>query len=283
MDRRRAVSAPDIAVVIGTYNRADALDAVLWALSEQSEHGFEVIVADDGSGEEVADVVEGWSGAFPGRLHHVWQPDQGFRLARAFDLAAMSATAGYLAFIPADVIPRRHFVRALRRSARPGWFLAGRRLRLAPSLTEVVLRERLPVHRWSLPRWLAKRDGVEGLVSLTGRDRRRIGARDLPDFEPEGRAYVLTALWRADFGSVNGYDTRYVGWGEEDVDLATRLRRLGLRCGHGGPHTTLVHLWHESREVVERDNWWLLQETELGDRVRAISGVEELAREVALS
>ncbi len=277
------MSAPDIAVVIGTYNRADALDAVLWALSEQSEHGFEVIVADDGSGEEVADVVEGWSGAFPGRLHHVWQPDQGFRLARAFDLAAMSATADYLAFIPADVIPRRHFVRALRRSARPGWFLAGRRLRLAPSLTEVVLRERLPVHRWSLPRWLAKRDGVEGLVSLTGRDRRRIGARDLPDFEPEGRAYVLTALWRADFGSVNGYDTRYVGWGEEDVDLATRLRRLGLRCGHGGPHTTLVHLWHESREVVERDNWWLLQETELGDRVRAISGVEELAREVALS
>ncbi len=38
-----------ISVVITTYNRSDALLAVLEGLSRQNDLGFEVIVADDGS------------------------------------------------------------------------------------------------------------------------------------------------------------------------------------------------------------------------------------------
>ena len=41
---------PDlISVIVTTYNREDALEAVLAALSRQSDRHFEVVVADDGS------------------------------------------------------------------------------------------------------------------------------------------------------------------------------------------------------------------------------------------
>lgn len=104
----------------------------------------------------------------------------------------------------------------------------------------------------------------------------------LPEFEPPDRGYgYLLGVSRADFVQVDGYDMRYEGWGEEDVDIAVRLRRLGLRCGHAGPDATLIHLWHPTVEAADRDNWWLLQETEKSDRIEAVDGLSGLARDLA--
>jgi cellulose synthase/poly-beta-1,6-N-acetylglucosamine synthase-like glycosyltransferase len=50
-----------LSVIVATYNREDALDAVLRALARQSDRNFEVIVADDGSGTATARVVETWA------------------------------------------------------------------------------------------------------------------------------------------------------------------------------------------------------------------------------
>ena len=76
---------------------------------------------------------------------------------------------------------------------------------------------------------------------------------------------------------MNGYDARFAGWGGEDVDMAVRLRRAGLRCGWAGPQSTLLHLWHETRKPPVRPNDALLAETEASDRVEAVDGLRELA------
>ena len=47
-----------ISVIVTTYNREDALDAVLRSLARQGDSSFEVIVADDGSGEATAKLVD---------------------------------------------------------------------------------------------------------------------------------------------------------------------------------------------------------------------------------
>ncbi len=83
-----------------------------------------------------------------------------------------------------------------------------------------------------------------------------------------------------DFERVNGYDMRYEGWGEEDVDLAIRLRRLGLRCGHMGSSGTVLHLWHPSLVDTQRPNWRLLQHTEQSGALQAVVGLRELEREL---
>ena len=43
-----------ISVIVTTYNREDALDAALRALSRQSDDDFEIVIADDGSRPETA-------------------------------------------------------------------------------------------------------------------------------------------------------------------------------------------------------------------------------------
>ena len=56
-----------ISVIVNTHERPRALDAVLRALSDQSDPGFDVVVADDGSGPETDAVVERWTTACSGR------------------------------------------------------------------------------------------------------------------------------------------------------------------------------------------------------------------------
>ena len=49
--------APFISVVITTYNRPDALTAVVEACYAQSDKNFEIIIADDGSTANTKDCI----------------------------------------------------------------------------------------------------------------------------------------------------------------------------------------------------------------------------------
>jgi glycosyltransferase involved in cell wall biosynthesis len=270
------MTSVSVSVVVATYEWPQALDAVLFGLSEQTDPDFDVVVADDGSGPETAAAVERWIAPFGGRLRHVRQEDKGYRLARVKNLGAQAASGDFLAMIDGDSVPRRGFVRAMRKSATPGWFLGGKRLELSRRLSERVLADHLPIHRWSLAHWFRERGDAGPLEALTPRDRRRPGRDGLPEFVPHTERYgFLFGFFREDFDRVNGFDMRYEGWGEEDIDLALRLRRLGLRCGWPGPEGTLLHLWHESRKG-ERPNLSLLEEARGSERLAAVSGLSQL-------
>ncbi len=265
-----------ISVIVATYQWPEALEAVLWGLANQSDRGFDVVVADDGSDGATRALATRWTELLS--LRHVWQEDEGYRLARVRNLGAREAAGDYLVFIDGDVVPRRHFVRALRRAAVPGWFVGGKRLLLDAPLTQRVLAGKVPIQRWSFPHWALHHEHVQPLSALTARDRRRPGREGLPEFVPHADGYgFLLGLSRDDFERVNGYDTRFAGWGGEDVDIAVRLRRAGLRCGWAGPQSTLLHLWHETRKPAERPNDSLLHETQAGDRTAALEGLRELA------
>src|SRR5262249_20142042 len=142
-------------------------------LSLQSDSEFQVVITDDGSGRDTRAVVESWQRAFAESLVHVWQPDDGYRLALVRNRGALAAQGDYLVFMDGDCIPRRGFVRALRASALPGWFVAGRRLELGPDLSAKVRSGALAAEGWSAARWLLE-PGLDrpGLWTLTGRDRR---------------------------------------------------------------------------------------------------------------
>lgn len=275
-------TATSLSVVVSTYEWPEALDAVLRGLAGQCDPAFDVVVADDGSTAATGAVVDRWAGTFGNRLVHAWHEDDGFRLARVRNLGATKTSGDYVVFLDGDCIPRRHFVRAMRRALLPGWFVAGTRVRLSERLTHTVLTEGRPIERWSRASLLARvpRD-VVGWRQLTPRDRRRTWRPGLPDFWPDGNEYgFCTGVARKDFEAVNGVDMRFVGWGDQDVDLAIRLRRLGLRCGYAGPQSTVIHLWHPSREDEERPTWWLLQETMESDRIKALEGLRDLRCEI---
>ena len=267
-----------MSVVVSTYEWPDALDAVLRGFAAQSDSAVEVVVADDGSTSTTEEIVNRWKSVFGTRLVHAWQPDEGFRLARVRNLGAATARGDYLVFIDGDCIPRRHFVAAIRRGLIAGWFLAATRLQLSERLSRRILRDRVSIEDWSATTLLVRgRRDVRGWRHLTPRDRRRPWRPTLPDFAPDGNAYgFCTGVARLDFEAANGFDMRFVGWGDQDVDLAVRLERLGLRCGYAGPPSALLHLWHRSRVPEDRPTWWLLQETIQGERIEAVEGYREL-------
>jgi GT2 family glycosyltransferase len=264
-----------LSVIVATYEWPEALFAVLRGLADQSEEDFQVIVADDGSGPETEAVVDTCRSHL--RLRHVRQDDDGYRLARVRNLGAEASFGDLLVFVDGDTVPRSNFVRAMREAFRPGWFLAGKRLLLDRELTERTLRDNLPIQRWSLPHWALHAEHAKPLKALTARDRRRPGRDGLPEFVPHADGYgFLLGVSRDDFERVNGYDARFAGWGGEDVDMALRLRRAGIRCGWAGPQSTLLHLWHETRKAPVRPNDALLAETGSSDRVEAVDGLREL-------
>jgi glycosyltransferase involved in cell wall biosynthesis len=146
-----------ISVIVTTFNREDALAAVLRGLSRQRDRDFEVVVADDGSGPSTAALVETWRRKFDVPLWRVWHPHRDFRAGEIRNRAILASSGSYCVFLDGDCIPRPHFVGSHRRLAEPGWFVTGNRVLLSPALTDKVLRENEQPERWTAGRWLAER------------------------------------------------------------------------------------------------------------------------------
>ena len=146
-----------ISVIVTTFNREDALDAVLRSLAEQSDSDFEVVVADDGSEPATAKVVERWKANSGRRIEHVWHPHRGFRAAEIRNRAILAARGAYCIFLDGDCIVRRDFVATHRRLAERGWLVTGNRVLLSRQLTMRVLREGWTPETWGFGRWLGER------------------------------------------------------------------------------------------------------------------------------
>jgi glycosyltransferase involved in cell wall biosynthesis len=101
-----------ITVVITTYNRADALIAVLEGYLAQEDAGFDVVVADDGSTDETRRAVAEYAARSPFPLRHVWQEDLGFRAAAIRNRALAATTADYIVFTDGDCVPPPSFARS---------------------------------------------------------------------------------------------------------------------------------------------------------------------------
>ncbi len=137
-----------ISVIVTTYNREDALAAVLRSLADQTDRDFEVIVADDGSGPATAAMVEACKATIGHRVEHVWHEDRGFRAGEIRNRAILAARGDYVIFLDGDCIVRPDFVATHRKLAAVGKFVTGNRILLSRDLTVKVLADNLTPERW---------------------------------------------------------------------------------------------------------------------------------------
>jgi glycosyltransferase involved in cell wall biosynthesis len=267
-----------LSLIVTTYNRPDALAAVLAGLLAQDDRGFEVLIADDGSRDDTRMLVERSARDAPLRIAHVWQEDRGFRAGAARNRAFLQARGDYLVFLDGDCVPRPDFVARHRRLAERGWMVAGNRILLSESFTRDVLEGRLPIHGWTFAQWReAHRRGAinrtAALRSLPLGPLRKIGSRRWQRV----RSCNL-GVWADDFRAVNGFDDIFEGWGFEDSDLAVRLLNLGVRRKYGAFATGVLHLWHrENDRAREGENWQRLQHRIGSGETRAGRGLEQYA------
>lgn len=227
-------------VIVSTYNKPRHLRLVLEGLLHQTvdDDQFEVIVADDGSGEETRAVVDEVRAQAAFRLEHVWQEDLGFRAARVRNLGVHASRGDQLIFLDGDCIPFPEFLEAHRTRFREDSIEAGDRLFLdrEPSdaltiddVTSGRFRTILPRSEYRSLYWRAFKDLVYTATRLKVRPK------------------VVTAnlaVPRQGFIEINGLDERFVGWGHEDEDLRRRFARRGYTVRSAAATAFVCHLWH---------------------------------------
>jgi glycosyltransferase involved in cell wall biosynthesis len=263
-----------ISVIVSTYNREDALDAVLRSLTRQTDRCFEIIVADDGSRPATAAVVQAAAAKTPLPVRHVWHEDQGFRLSEIRNRGIRASAGAYVIFLDGDCVARPGFVAAHRRLAEPGWFVTGTRILLSPDLTDRILTQGLEPESWTLPRWLGlrARRGVNRVTPLLALP---LGVlRKLAPARWRGARGSNMAFWRADLDRVDAFDTSFQGWGREDSDIFIRLIRAGVGRKDGRYATGVLHLWHrEADRSALKDNDRQLEELLRSERITARRGL----------
>ncbi|MCX5833137.1 MAG: glycosyltransferase [Deltaproteobacteria bacterium] len=236
-------------IIICFYEHLDFLKCCLDALKGSSRDFNEVVVADDGSGEDVVGQLKELIATYPFPVVHAWHRRQGARRAATRNNGIRHASGDYLVFLDADFLALPGAIGAHVAVAKPGQFAAGRckymtedqtrrviQAGVSEDLLEMVYRELsdrpiLREHREFI------RYGILRRLGLAPSRRQTFGGH--------------FSIFRKDIESVNGYDENYIGWGGEDQDMAMRLVLAGFAGKSVIRSARMLHLWH-TREMGDR-------------------------------
>jgi glycosyltransferase involved in cell wall biosynthesis len=273
--QRTGAAVPElISIIVTTYERPDALALVLRALAQQTDRDFEILVADDGSGPETAELVKSWTLRLGVPLRHVWHEHRGFRAGEIRNRAILASRGPYCIFLDGDCITRPDFVTSHRKLAERGWFVTGNRMLLSTSCTKQVLQDEAAPEAWTLRDLVARRCRGEinrllPALSIPLGPLRKLRSRNW-----EGARSCNLAVWRSNLDRVDGFDSAFSGWGLEDSDLLVRLLHAGVRRKNGAFATGVLHLWHpQSDRSSLADNRARLDAVIASDRVQAERGL----------
>lgn len=235
-------------VIVATYNNPRFLRLTLAGYQRQTIRDFEVLIADDGSGPEIRELVEEVSGRVQFAVRHVWQEDQGWRKNRILNQCVRASRSDYLVFADQDCIPHSRFVAEHLGNRSGGVFLAGRRVslqqKISDRLTEDSVRKGYLEKAWTamlfqttigqVKHW---EDAVWVPPILRKVTRRRYGSLLGCNF----------SVHKTDLYRINGFDERYqdpaIG---EDVDISYRFSLLGIKGKSVRNRAIQYHLYHES-------------------------------------
>jgi glycosyltransferase involved in cell wall biosynthesis len=226
-------------LIVTTYNWPEALHLTLASVARQTQRPDEVIVADDGSGPATRAVIERWRAAGL-QLEHVWQEDQGFRLARSRNRAIAAARAEYILLVDGDMILHPQFVADHVRCARPDCFIQGARPQLSAATTAQLLQDGDHTDVGPLTPGLQRRAYALRSPLLS-----RVFSRTKATLG--GVQGCNQSFWRSHAIQVNGYDERFTAWGPEDREFVARLLHLGLRRYYVRHRAIAFHLHHTTR------------------------------------
>jgi glycosyltransferase involved in cell wall biosynthesis len=211
-----------LTLAITTYERPDALGAVLATVERQTQPPDELIIADDGSGEATRALVTRAASISSFPVHYVRQEHDGFRVARLRNLAIAQASGEYMVFADGDMLLHPRFLEDHRRRARRGFYTQGIRVLLNAACTAKLIAVAGDVPS-------PTDHGLGGLRRLYA-----VHSPVLNGLMPRiANAFVAIkacnqGAWRDDLVAVNGFNEEITGWGPEDKELCARLEHSGV-------------------------------------------------------
>jgi glycosyltransferase involved in cell wall biosynthesis len=268
-------SQPKASLFLSTYEMPKHLELVLAGVARQSFRDFEVLICDDGSGEETRKIIESFARNSGVPTRHFWQEQKGFRKCRILNEALRNASGEISIFLDGDCVPHRHFIRDHVEKQRAGFYLAGRRMELGPQVSEWLTPQAVSqgFFDWPHPRliWSTLTNDSEHLQRTVRVEtpwlRRALGMERIVDLK--GCNYSVP---RKILEELNGFDEAYEGYGREDTDMELRLKNYGLRIQSMKGFALQFHVWHPRRAFTP-SNDSLLEEVQRTGRVRCERGL----------
>ena len=243
-----------ISVLFTTYNSPVWLQKVLWGWAQQTDDNYEIVIADDGSGEETRAVIENFRNEYPVSVKHVWHEDNGFQKCRILNKAIVAAEGEYLVVSDGDCIPRADFLAQHRQHAEPGYFLSGGYFKLPMSTSELITKEDILTQRCFDKRWLIE-NGVKPTIKfmkLTAGPVRSRLLNALTTTKPTWNG-ANASCFRSDAIGVNGFDER-MKYGGLDVEFGYRLKNVGIKAKQIRYSAVCIHLDHQ-RGYANEEDW----------------------------
>jgi glycosyltransferase involved in cell wall biosynthesis len=243
----RKVVSQSLTLIIAVYNASRYLQFIFAALDRQSMLDFEVIIADDGSGPEISQLVDSTRRDSPFQIKHLWQPHDGFRKNVMLNKAIQASSTEYLIFIDGDCIPHREFVRDHWQNRMSNSVLCGRRVNWSKRFTDRLELEDITSGRFEGLSIGALSDGLTGKSTHLEKGI-RIENRVLRRWLQSRQARIVGcnfSLEKSLIERVNGFNENYRSPGlGEDSDVAHRLGLLGAKLIDLRHLAILYHLYH---------------------------------------
>jgi len=235
-----------ISILLATYNWPQALKLCLESLATQTDHQFEIIIADDGSTESTKQIIDAFQSTRSISITHLWQEDQGFRKTKILNQAIEAAKGDYLIFLDADCLVQPDFVARHRELAQKGFLVTGSRVLLNEKLTQ----ELLATSRWDFKLFISKllEYRLNGGINKYWPLKIKLGNgswRDYKKFVWRRIKGCNMACWKTDAQAIDGFDETMTGWGHEDADFVFRLQRHHIKRKSGSWSTEVLHLFHQ--------------------------------------
>lgn len=254
---------PRATLILSAADNPFALHLVLEGLSRQTRMPAEILIADDGSDQQTAAVVENWSRRLSCRIERFWFAHEFYRRSIAMNAVVRASTGDYLIFLDGDCVPHRRFVADHLRHAERGSFVQGRRGGIRARYVKRLGRQKIR------PLQMFLRGQLYGL----SRSVRRPWARVRVDAHCiiQGSNF---AVWREDYFRVNGYDETIVGHHHADTEFAARLWNAGVKCKKVVGQAIAYHLDHPRVvRYLTATNERILERTRRDKRTRCDLGV----------
>lgn len=274
-----------LSVIVSVYNRPEFLEKVLWGYAVQTRRDFELVLADDGSGDEVAAVVRKFTAESGLPVLHVWHEDRGFRKTVILNRAIVASSGDRLLFTDGDCVPRSDLVAVHEELAEEGRYLAGGYLKLPEAVSAALTVGDVVSGRATRLGWLRSLGWNPGRRALRLVRSRPLAA--LFDRLTPTAAHFHgnnASVGRAEILAVNGFEGE-MGYGGLDRALGYRLENLGVKGKQVRHRAVCVHLHHErpyrTAETLER-NREVLRRIRREREVRARQGIAELAPDPSL-
>lgn len=254
-------------LIITTYNWKEALAAVLESVKKQTVLPNEVIIADDGSREDTANLIKEYQQIFPVPLIHSWIEDKGFRAALSRNKALAIAQGDYLIIIDGDIVLPVSFIDDHIKNAKKGRFIQGGRVLFNEQRSNIFLSNGI------LPNIFEK--GLKNRKNIIhSKILSRLFSR-ISNTDKSTRSCNMS-FWKEDVIAVNGFNNDFIGWGREDSEFVIRLLNSGLNRMYLKFMGVGYHIYHpenSKNSLVEND---LILETTIKSKLtRCINGIDK--------